>query len=713
MNYKLILALLLSFCTFLPVLGQTATQTTPQTRPTDDKDDVVKITTNLVQIDAVVTKDGKPVPNLKAEDFEIYEDGRKQNITSFAYISNVGTSPSAAPDNKSAGTPAIPGAPAAPIQRDLPRRTIAIVVDDLGLSAESIRQVRRQVRKFIAEQIEPNDLVAIIRTGGEMGALQQFTNDARLLSRAVDQLRWNVCSRVGVSVFNRIGGPGGQGDDTDPCGGQSYRKTRRALEFILDAMGQLPGRKSLILMSDSLPMENQEGQFETADSFSEARSRLPNADSVADQGFVSVGPNSRNYYWALRKIAEKAIRSSVVIYAVDTQGLQYTGITAADSIPTPIRQGEPAIKQVMVNRSRTLLSRREGGEMIARQTGGFQVRNSNGFQLDRIMEDQRGYYLIGYRPSVETFNRKFHHIKAKVKRSGMNVRTRFGFFGVTEEEAERTRPTPQDNTNLALLSPFGVQDLELDVDAFFANSKDEGSIVRSFVYLNAANLTFTPGNDRHETSLELHGVIFGDNGTIVEQIKGNTVLSLKQNEYEQALRDGLRLRFDMPAKRPGSYQVRIAVRDRNSSKIGSAGQFVAVPDLRNNQLAMSGVVLRAASESATQGAVGPAGQRFRINSEVEFAFVIYNAAIDPATQSPNLVMETKLFRDGKSVKSNANTPISSANQPDLARLVISGVMRLQEDLEPGNYYLQVVITDKAAKDKQPPVTQWVDFDIVK
>ena len=131
--------------------------------------------------------------------------------------------------------------------------------------------------------------------------------------------------------------------------------------------------------------------------------------------------------------------------------------------------------------------------MIARQTGGFQVRNSNGFQLDRIMEDQSGYYLIGYRPTEETFNRKFHHIKAKVKRSGMTVRTRFGFFGISEEEAERTRPTPQDTTNLALLSPFGSQDLELDLDAFFANSNNEGSIVRSFVYLNAANLTFTPG----------------------------------------------------------------------------------------------------------------------------------------------------------------------------------------------------------------------------
>src|ERR1043165_6408804 len=84
MNKRVAVALLLSFCTLLPALAQT--------NHTDDKDDIVKITTNLVQVDAVVTKDGKPVTGLTADDFEIYEDGRKQTITSFTYISNVPTS---------------------------------------------------------------------------------------------------------------------------------------------------------------------------------------------------------------------------------------------------------------------------------------------------------------------------------------------------------------------------------------------------------------------------------------------------------------------------------------------------------------------------------------------------------------------------------------------------------------------------------------------
>ena len=192
MHYILIFTLKVSFCTFLSLC--IFVSGLAQTKPVDDKDDVVRITTNLVQIDAVVTKDGKHVTNLTADDFEIFEDGKKQTITSFAYISNISNVPSSdsrasvAPPASKKNETSVP--PPVPIQRDAARRTVAIVVDDLDMSAESMTPVRRQVRKFIAEEVQPNDLVAIIRTGGQMGALQQFTNDKRVLNRAIERLRW-------------------------------------------------------------------------------------------------------------------------------------------------------------------------------------------------------------------------------------------------------------------------------------------------------------------------------------------------------------------------------------------------------------------------------------------------------------------------------------------------------------------------------------------
>jgi VWFA-related protein len=700
MQHRASLALILSFCTFLPVAGQSPT------KPADEKDDVVRITTNLVQVDAVVTKDGKPVTDLKAEDFEIYEDGKKQTITTFAYVSNFPNAPNAAaPPAPSKGRAVIP--PVGPIQRDVARRTVAIVVDDLGVSAESMHHVRRQLRKFIAEEVQPDDLVAIIRTGGEMGALQQFTNDKRMLNRAVDLLRWNACSRLGFAPLEHVGDPGGGG-----CYYSSTEQSLRALRFVLDAMGRLPGRKSVVLMSDDMPVRREQ-----------------NGTVGAEQ--VLVGGDVRNYGDWLQRITETAIRSSVVIYSVDTQGLQVTGITAADSVTGSIPRGVGAgagdgvpersarLGSLVNSRSRILVERQEGGLLVAERTGGFQVRNSNGFQLDRIIYDQSGYYLLGYRPSEVTFNRQFHHLKAKVKRSGMKLRTRYGFYGVSEEEADRGRPTIQDQMTLALLSPFGAQDLEVYQNSFFANPKTDGSVIRSFVYLNPANLNFVAANGRHETPIEIHGAIFGDNGAVIEKVKHDIVLSMGDKEYEHAMRDGLpdavRLRFDLTVKKPGSYQVRIAVRDRTSSKIGSAGQFVVVPDLKKKRVALSGVVLRGATEGPMQLSTmsSPPARRFSANAELNYGFVVYNAPIDPATQLPNLTMQVKLYRDGRSLGPAVEAPIDVGNQADLSRLFITGSVRLSSNLEPGNYYLQVVIVNKAVKDKQPSVTQWVDFEIVK
>ena len=696
MKTKALLASLALLSVLASGLAQTQGPPPPMPRATDqsqDKDDVVRITTNLVQIDAIVTKDGKLVPDLKAEDFEIFEDGRKQTITSFAYISNVPASSSTAPDTADRDNTV----PPAPLKRDDARRTLAIVVDDLGLSAESMGDVRRQLRKFIAEKIQPHDLVAIIRTSAQIGGLQQFTNDKRLLTRAVEQLRWNACSRAGVNVLPPTQRIMELGTTEYVCGGFSFFMTMRSLRTIIDGMAELPGRKAMMILSDSLPVETQDSTFFNAD---------PN----------SPFNDATNRIIALQRIAEKAIRSSIVIYSVDTQGLQTTGVTAADRFSGSVRQVNQQMNALIAARSRVLFDRRAGGDMMARQTGGFQIKNSNDFKLDRILEDQRGYYLIGYRPTDETFDRKFHRITAKVKRSGMTLRTRYGFFGYTEEDAIRR---PQSRTNLALMSPFAAQDINLDYTAFFANDKVAGSVIRSFLYLNANDLTFVTANDKHETNIELHGVIFGDNGTVVDQTKHTSTISLVDEDYERVLREGIRIRFDMPAKRPGAYQLRVAARDVASSRIGSAGQFVGVPNLKNKQLAASGIVLRGVAdfvetETTEVAAASPAVRRFLPNTDLHYAIVIYNALIDPALKRPNLVIESKLFRDDKRVYTYPETPVDLTNQQDLERIFVSQGLRLGSNLEPGHYYLRLEITDKASKEQEKPaVVQWIDFEIVK
>src|SRR5262249_52765214 len=96
--------------------------------------------------------------------------------------------------------PAPPPPPAA-LKPDQIRRTIALVVDDLGLSFESMARIRQSLKKWVDHDMQPGDLVAVIRTGAGMGALQQFTSDKRILYAAIDRVKYNSFGRVGVSSF--------------------------------------------------------------------------------------------------------------------------------------------------------------------------------------------------------------------------------------------------------------------------------------------------------------------------------------------------------------------------------------------------------------------------------------------------------------------------------------------------------------------------------
>src|SRR6266576_4018562 len=171
------------FCLLVSVLAQ---QATPQ-KPEDT--DVVRITTNLVQIDATVTdKRGKQITDLRPEDFQVFQDGHLQQVTHASYVSTTPAEVARQVKAESARNNNQPPAPSAPLRPEEVHRTIALVVDDLNLSFVSTAFVRKTLTKYVNEQIQRGDLVAIIRTSAGAGALQQFTSDKRQLLAAVDQI---------------------------------------------------------------------------------------------------------------------------------------------------------------------------------------------------------------------------------------------------------------------------------------------------------------------------------------------------------------------------------------------------------------------------------------------------------------------------------------------------------------------------------------------
>jgi VWFA-related protein len=688
--------------------------TTPQQTPTDlESQDVVRITTNLVQVDVVVTKDGKPVTDLQAEDFEIFEDGKPQAITSFSYVSNV-TSANAATVVSSAKSKdkTAPPIPPAKINLNDQRRTIALVIDDLGISFESMAHLRGQVKKFLAE-LSPNDLVAIIRTGGDVGALQQFTNDKRVLQSALDHIRWNPCSRAGINVFQPVGL---LGMNTGLCSQSVMSGTLNSLSFIVKGMKYLPGRKSMILFTDYLPIQDQQPSVYE-------ETKQPPGDSQNSSDDQVIPDSGASYNSQLQRIAEIAIRASVVIYGVDTRGLQPTGLTAADRVTFPPRDRvtpDQVLSRIINARSAQLLAGRAGSDLIAKQTGGFVVRNSNDFGLKDIMQDQEGYYLIGFRPAEETFDKRFHHIKAKLKRRGLTLRTRAGFYGFTDEQVRPTELSATDLMNKALTSPFGAKDIDVRLTSFFIDDPARGAVLRSFVYFNPRDLTFAEQPDGWRlANVEVKAMLFGDNGRIVGEQDQAGSLRYKGAGYERAMREGVTYSFDIPLKLRGAFQFRVAVRDEPTARIGAAGQFVEIPDLKNGRLALSGVVAREDENTTTpaqpndQGdlvSTGPAVRRFRQGSNVSFAYAVYNPIT--AGRTAQLTQQIRLFRDGKVIFTGDPKAVSFEGQTDPQRITTSSRLQLGPALGPGDYVFQVIVTDSSDKQKPRVASQWIDFEVI-
>jgi VWFA-related protein len=687
------------------------------------EDDVVKISTNLVQVDPVITDSkGKQVTDLRADEVQILEDGKPQQITNFSYVS-LDSTPASRP--MVAATPLDKNAPPVPpvrLRREQVRRTMALVVDDLGLSFESAHFVRQALKKFVDQQMQPDDLVAIIRTGGGIGALQGFTSDKRQLYAAVEKVKWNPSGRAGVSAVppiepDPLEGTPAEGRDTTPS--EDFDQFREdvfavgslgTLNYIVKGLKELPGRKSIVFISDGFRMYSRSEPL-----------------------------GSQRIQVAMQRLTEQANRASVVVYTMDARGLQTLSLTAADST-TGMTTDQ--VQQRLSNRRTDFFDSQGGLDYLARETGGIPFRNSNDLNagIRRVIEDQQGYYLIGYRPGDSTFDqvsgrRKFHKLSLKITRPGkFNVRMRHGFFGITDEEVKPVPRTREQQLVGAITSPFGSTGVHVRLTSLFANDPKLGSIMRSMVHVEGRDLTFSNEPDgSHKANFDILAITFGDNGNVIDQIGRTHTMQLKGITYERVLKDGLTYNLTVPVKKAGAYQLRLALRDVPTERVGSASQFIDVPDLKKNRLALSGIILKGvplelfkkdgsvATEKADSDDTAddsdpnssPAVRRFKQNLAMIYGLAIYNAQLDKTTGKPQLKTHVRMFLNGQQIFDGKELPYDAGDHSDLKRLQMVGAIQLGSVMAAGEYVLQVIVTDQLAKEKRQIASQWIDFEIVK
>lgn len=734
-------ALAMAFAFAAAAAAQEPVATPVPTPPPSEDGRVVKISTAIIQLDVTVTdKKGKPVTDLKADELEIYENGVKQDISGFNFVANPQPKPKSEREKKDPSVPSIPEPPLV-LRPHQVRRTIALVVDDLTLSFSSIAQTRVALKKFVDEQMQDGDLVGIIRTGAGIGALQQFTSDKRQLYAAIDRVRWNPkgVGKFGsfdpieptmMETLRRTDNPEARAVDEEDliaerdflAGAADFREsvfttgTVGALKYIVSGMAELPGRKSVMLFSDGMKIFSR------------------------SEGGAFVASRALEF---LQQLIDEANRKSVIFYPLDARGLEYTGFTAADQLYDPNTQmdgDQRSLGDRISERTAELFDTQQGLRLLAEETGGFAYINQNDLSagVNKVLEDQ-SYYLVAYQPDGETFDaekRKFNKIEVKVKREGVDVRHRSGFFaGESEEEKLRVDVNYPTKIMRALTSPFAVNEITVKLNALFGHAPKRGYFIHSFLHVDAEDLVFKklPNGD-HEATFEILAISYGDNGMPFDTQRSTGSTVIKGEHFELIRKEGFAYSFVFPVKKPGAYQMRVALFDKGSKQVGSANQFVEVPNLKKESVTLGGIVLENVSKQLwTAMATGAsrlptstaaadvldrpdpkystADRRFRRGSVLRYGVEVFNA-MSIKENGANVRVQTRVFHDRKLVFQGPELPLQRSTLIPADVLNHTDAVELGQNLLPGDYVLQIVVTDLEAKKKRRIATQYVQFEVV-
>lgn len=688
----------------------------------------IKLSVAEVRLDVVVL-DGKgnPVTDLTAADFEVSQNGKQQKIVSSVYIKNqsaVEAQPLAAQINAQKGVHNLPVLPSAELKREDTSRTIVFVIDDNSMNGVEIYHARTSIRTFVEKQMLTGDMVAIFRTSQGNSRLQMFLSDKRELLARINTLPL-------TSAYS----------EPNPDDSHLYRvfdNQMSTLSYCIRALKDMPGRKILIMMTAQTMF-----------------SKLP---------IRMMGSNDRIDFAALyeekfSRLADETLRAGVVVNFMNISGLQNPAITMEDfsiggftirdlerdfdAIPRQIRQYLWEVRNDSTKNPPGVLN---ALNPLPIKTGGVTIEQNN-FFLDGIGRDvdslMKGYYLISYEPPAGTFSSGdkeiFHKVKVNVKRKNTKVYTRDGFYNRQENEMDVAAQSVHPLQN-AIFSPFLHADLDVNIAAGYVKDAKAGYLVRSWIHLDPKDVKIVETEDGGaRINLETVCLTSDINGFVQDLVDAKYTFTIaSENKSENIAwiqQHGIRFAMLLPVKKPGSYYVRIAVRDVKLDKIGSAYQYVEIPDLNKKGLALSDIFMVTSAEDINwtrsdaakeiaEGIFSPAFQGEGVRSPALRTYMpgdifhvlatVYNADVQAVSRS-EIETQSILYRDGKEYQRGAPMPITPEDVESLDDSIpLMRRFMLGSDMQPGEYVLRLVVTDKKnSTKKEGSATQTLSFTVAE
>ncbi|HKS10464.1 MAG TPA: VWA domain-containing protein [Pyrinomonadaceae bacterium] len=686
--------------------------------------EVIRTRTELVQTAVtVLDKKGNFVDGLNSDQFELIVDGKPRQVAFFERISAGSTRER---ELAARGFGVNSNAPLPPAT--VPGRTIVFFIDDLHLSPDSLSRTRMMLQHFLERELNTKDSVAIASASGQIGFLEQFTNNrevldaatARLVPRMYDVHGYSAGNSTPMTEYMALTIDTNRTDSKvlnfyiEECmkGAATFKRARGALALIrASCETQVKNSARAVLMQAGQITQNT---YNSLESLMRSAARAPGrkiAFFVSDGFLLDAGPHAATTRDKLDHVIDAAQRAGVVVYTIHAQGLVNDSFRDAGNKRPMDPNGRLDIASVG-----ELEANQDALSALAADTGGRALRGTNFFDkwVSNVLDETSNYYLVAWRPERDEEKvAKFRHVKISVVgRSELTVRTPRGYVdgpppATPATASTETKPakTPDAEIRNALTDSFPTNGLPVLLSLTYLNTPANGLVVTSSMEIAGNGLTY--GDDgKQPATIRLAGVVLNDKGKVAGSFRNE--LNINPRNADDS--GGVFYNHHTPLT-PGIYQFRVAARDEKSGRVGSATQWIVIPDLSRNQLTLSSVLLGGqVIEDRNNKAGSPQVQlsvdhSFPRNFPMPYWVFVYNAKRD-AGGNPQLTVQTHVLRDGRAILSSPQRKVNNGG-PDLQRIPFGEELALKT-LAPGRYDLKVTITDGIAG---TTVSRLADFTV--
>ena len=538
----------------------------------------LQVTTNEVQVNVIVRDShGRAIPNLKAGDFELYDEDRPQKISGFLTESS-GPQPSAAragtsanPGTPQSPAPAAPGAPAPPP----PTRYIALYFDDVNTQRFDVRRLQTAAERFVNQGIFPGDRVGIFLNSA-IAENVEFTDDKAKLIAAIEKIQglarvpgttMEECPKISAFQAYMIV------DELDPgalnAAAAEFAACMRGIS--MDIARDTARTRAEVILAQT--RDTSQNTFYGLQEAIKQLAKLPGKRILllASDGFIAADVEH-----AQDSVINQALRSGIVIDGLDTKGLLTSSPSAtdADMLAGRVPPGTFNWKthelgfEVMVT----------DGAMsdLALSTGGKLIFNNNDLNLGlhQLLDVPETSYVLAFSPASDTLDGKYHKLKVKLAVGERGaIQSRPGYFALTKKQAEEAMLTPQQKLDKEVSATDARADAPVNVTTREGQLASGEKVLYVDLHVDIRSLHFQQQKDRHVQQFTFVAALFDSGGNLRSGKQAEVNLALRDASYNQLLPNGLSAELTLEAP-PGNYRLRDVFQEAVDGKLAASSRPV-------------------------------------------------------------------------------------------------------------------------------------------